>query len=164
MPNDTCRDVREDSRQRLGLKYFIENEAQALYWYVTAALRLGPEKMMLKEISEVIGEDRTGLPVYRALRPLLCRDCGEGIAEGALFTRWPLAADGFRILPRCRKCVPLELPEDVERKQSGMLQALLSTPPEDNPAPATQQKQKVDEEINKRLSPALARTRRTRVK
>ena len=118
-------------------------------------------QMMAKEISEVVGEDRTGLPVYRALRPLLCRDCGDPIAEGALFTRWPLAADGLRILPRCLKCVPLEFAEDEARRRrpSELITALLSAQPVDTP-PAPAQQKKVDEEINKRLGPALRRSSR----
>ncbi len=118
---------------------------------------------MGNEISEIIGEDKAGLPVYRALRPLLCRDCGESIAVGSLFSRWPLTAKGMRILPRCRKCVPLDLPEDAPRPPSPLLDKLLANQSDDEPETIARRK-KVDEEISKRLSPALARTRRWRQK
>ena len=111
----------------------------------------------------MVGEDQTGLPVYRALRPLLCRDCGDPIAEGALFTRWPLAEDGLRILPRCRKCVPLEFTQDGARQPSELIKALLAKPPEEKSSTTVRrQKERIDEEISKRLSPALLRARRPR--
>ncbi len=115
---------------------------------------------MPREISEIIGRDARGVPVYRALRSLLCRDCGEFINEGALFSRWPLTEGGLRILPRCRKCVPLDFSEETPAQSSPLVDTLLDAPDEPH-ARETPPQERVREEVSKRLSPALTRTRRT---
>ncbi|HEV2705528.1 MAG TPA: hypothetical protein VGV59_06360 [Pyrinomonadaceae bacterium] len=116
---------------------------------------------MPREISEIIGRDGRGIPVYRALRALLCRDCGEFINEGALFSRWPLTQGGLRILPRCRKCVPLDFSEETPAQNSTLVDTLLDardeTDAQETPPP---QQERIREEVSKRLSPALRRTRR----
>ena len=133
---------------------------------------------ILEGISEIVGradlaEGRV-TEVYRALRSLLCATCGAEIAEGALFTRRRVKGIGVRIMPRCAKCAPFTLREGKKEK-SALLRALLAEPL-DSPArrgadkrassetaPESQEKEKsLDEEVRKRLGPALKRGRRGR--
>lgn len=101
--------------------------------------------------------------VYRALRPLLCERCGAQIEEGELFTRWPIAEQFVRIMPRCRACVPFEFAEQVETPaRSPLIKELLSQPGRAEDAAARSSQQDVERNIEKRLGPALRWTRRTR--
>lgn len=130
-------------------------------------------------ISEIFGEglDRAGgaIPVYRALRELLCSGCGAIIPEESLFTRKTLPQLALRILPRCPKCTPFELPERGRGKRSKLLDSLMSPVRETGrgqlEAGARQEtgaEQKDDrrrdlsEEIASRLGPALSRGRHKR--
>jgi hypothetical protein len=125
---------------------------------------------MKQGVSELLGEGMTAqgasAKVYRALRPLLCERCGVQILEGELFTRWPIAAQLVRIMPRCRACVPFEFAERCETpSRSPLIKELLSQPSqpgqaEDEAAKASQQD--VERNIEKRLGPALRWTRRPR--
>ncbi|HEV7861019.1 MAG TPA: hypothetical protein VGO91_20535 [Pyrinomonadaceae bacterium] len=121
-------------------------------------------------MSELLGEGMTAqgasAKVYRALRTLLCERCGGQVNEGELFTRWPLAEQFLRIMPRCRACVPFEFAERCETPgRSPLIEELLSQPgqpeqAEDAAAKASQQD--VERNIEKRLGPALRWTRRPR--
>jgi hypothetical protein len=115
---------------------------------------------MKKGISEIVGEafgvGDSRVTIYRALRQLFCAACGETIGEGVLFTRRSLHGQDLRILPQCRKCAPFELRGAGEkgRRQSVLLQSLLTLHPEPNEAkvrkPGAQR-----EAVERRLGPAL---------
>lgn len=147
---------------------------------------------MKEAISEIVGDavlaDKTACVAYRALRPLECSTCGAAIAEGTLFTRRSLPHMALRIWPQCQRCAPLELkpavvaaaveasPEQEQRPpaRSALLHSLLTTkdasprpspptPPtsstDDSPTPA---KRTTEQEVERRLGPALRRARRSR--
>jgi predicted nucleic acid-binding Zn-ribbon protein len=128
---------------------------------------------MEKGISEIVGrgdlDEGRSTDVYRALRALLCATCGALIAEGALFTRRKVKGIGLRIMPQCPKCAPFTLQADKKEK-SALLRSLLAEPPADSSKQAgaspevdseAQAKAKsVDEEVRRRLGPALKRSRR----
>lgn len=115
-------------------------------------------------ISEIYGEalDATGrqTPVYRALRTLLCSACGTPIPAGGLFTRKSIPQFALRILPRCRRCAPFEVTAEgrPDEQRSSLISGLLSEPegPEKGPA---ERPDRVEEEIERRLGPALSRSR-----
>lgn len=120
---------------------------------------------MSKPISEIAGdaEDARGrsVSVYRALRPLICASCAIEIACGALFTRRKLS--GVEILPRCQKCAPFTFSRS--KSSSEMIRAMLEPPAEtNNPSPASHpnKQERLNREVEKRLGPALARSRRRR--
>ena len=131
---------------------------------------------MEKGISEIVGQGelkggRT-TEVYRALRPLFCSTCGALIAEGALFTRRRVKGIGLRIMPQCQKCAPFTLREEKKEK-SALLESLLREQPPDasNNASASsdsrytkisakQEEKNIDEEVKRRLGPALKRGRK----
>ena len=133
---------------------------------------------ILEGISEIVGradlaEGRV-TEVYRALRSLLCAKCGAEIAEGALFTRRRVKGIGMRIMPRCAKCAPFTLREGKLEK-SALLCALLTEPLDASEhagahesasfeisAKAQEKEKRVDEEVRKRLGPALKRGSRRR--
>jgi hypothetical protein len=115
-------------------------------------------------ISEIYGEgsDAAGrqTPIYRALRTLLCSACGTPIPSGSLFTRKSIPQFALRILPRCRRCAPFEVTAEgrPEEPGPGLLGSLLSgEEPEKN---APERPAGVDEEVERRLGPALSRSRR----
>ena len=120
---------------------------------------------MAKGISEIaglgegVGEPR--VTVYRALKVLICARCGETISEGELFTRRSLDGQGPRILPQCRKCVPFDLraADKLERRQSALLEALL-TPQPDLDEVQVRKPDAGREAVERRLGPALRRCRR----
>jgi RNase P subunit RPR2 len=129
---------------------------------------------MEKGISEIVGhadldEGRT-TEVYRALRSLLCATCGTWITEGTLFTRRKVKGIGLRIMPQCPKCAPFTL--RIERKEkSSLLQSLLAERPSDSSrqtvsseaeAEAQEKAKSVNEEVRRRLGPALKRGRHGR--
>lgn len=101
-------------------------------------------------ISEIYGEgtDASGAPtpIYRALRTLLCSACGTPIPSGTLFTRKSIPNFSLRILPRCRRCAPFE------ERAAGLIESLLSPPAEDE--------RRASDEVERRLGPALDRSRR----
>ena len=119
---------------------------------------------MKKGISEIVGlaesAGKSRVTVYRALRQLFCAACGEIIGEGVLFTRRSLHGQELRILPQCRKCAPFELRGAGEkgRRQSVLLQSLLTPHPEPNEAkvrkPGAER-----EAVERRLGPVLRRCR-----
>jgi hypothetical protein len=123
---------------------------------------------MRKWISEIVGTgegaDKSSVTVYRALRRLICAPCGATITEGTLFTRRSIGGDGLRILPQCQKCVPFNFGEEGEagRPRSKMLEALLVPQPEpeaDPPSKEDAERAARREAVEKRLGPALRRTR-----
>ena len=118
-------------------------------------------------ISEAHGQgllpDGRAVQVYRALRPLLCSACAHSIKEGELFTRARM--EGLSIAPRCRACAPFcEIPESSSAR-STLLKSLLEpspTPKKRAPHVAAQDQAGIRKEIEKRLGPALKRTRRAK--
>jgi len=115
---------------------------------------------MGKGISAIVGRAAGGdgreVPVYRALRDLLCSSCGSTIGEDALFTRRPLAGAGVRVAARCRECAPFELREDGGNgPRSPLMESLLAPVTDDNAAPKPANRDRVTEGVMKRLGPAL---------
>lgn len=116
---------------------------------------------MGKGISVIVGRaeggDGQGTPVYRALRDLLCSSCGSAIAEGALFTRRPVAGAGLRVAAQCRECAPFEQREDGGKGQgrSPLMKSLLTPAAEDKAVPGLTNPGRVTEGVMKRLGPAL---------
>jgi hypothetical protein len=129
---------------------------------------------MKQEVSEIIGDGMTAqgasVKVYRALRTLLCERCGGQIAEGEIFTRWPIAQQLLRIMPRCLACAPFELQEQdktpTHPPRSTLLTELLNTTRQsDETAAGSSQsdvRRDVGSDIEKRLGPALRWTRRSK--
>jgi hypothetical protein len=131
---------------------------------------------MEKGISEIVGrgnlEDGRSTDVYRALRSLLCAACGAEIPEGLFFTRRRVRGIGLRIMPQCPKCAPFTLQPDRKEK-SALLKSLLAEHPSDSSsraasaspeadAEAQAKAESVNEEVRRRLGPALKRSRRGR--
>ena len=87
---------------------------------------------MGKGISVIVGRAESGdgleVPIYRALRILLCSSCGATIGEGTLFTRRTLAGSGLRVAAQCRECAPFVPRDDGEkgRQRSPLLESLLA--------------------------------------
>jgi hypothetical protein len=133
-------------------------------------------RKMEKGISEIIGradvDGDESREVYRALRSLLCSTCGAEIMESALFTRRRVKGIGVSIMPQCRKCAPFILQASKQEK-SALLRSLLTEP---TPASSSTQTDSVtaananapedvknlDEEVRRRLGPALKRGRHKR--
>jgi hypothetical protein len=127
---------------------------------------------MEKGISEIVGRvelnEGGGTDVYRALRSLLCATCGMEITEGKLFTRRKVKGIGLRIMPQCRECAPFALQTD-RKERSVLLHSLLAKQPADYAnrvgvsseadAEAQAKANYVDEEVRRRLGPALKRGR-----
>jgi hypothetical protein len=114
---------------------------------------------MVKGISVIVGEadgsDGAGVPIYRALRPLLCSSCGASIGEGTLFTRRALADSGLRVAAQCRECAPFTL-RDAGGKghpRSPLLESLL-IPQAERECGRGEQK-RAAESVKERLGPAL---------
>ena len=128
---------------------------------------------MENAISEIVGEGELksgrNVQVYRALRSLLCSTCGALIAEGGLFIRRRVKGIGLRIMPQCQKCAPFTLRED-KREKSALLESLLKKEPPDSSKGShahsstelskKQEEKNLDEEVKRRLGPALKRGRR----
>ena len=119
---------------------------------------------MRKAVSEVVGKvdakDGRGCRVYRALRTLPCAGCGDEIAEGHLFTRRSVYGGGWQVYPHCRRCAPFQLRKEEEERAADTLFSPLFEQPEKVSA-VTQQKSAATE-VQLRLGPALARSRRSR--
>lgn len=113
----------------------------------------------MKGISVIVGEadSREGprVPVYRALRPLLCSLCDAAINEGALFTRRPLADSGLRVAAQCKECAPFTWHDGGGEgcRRSPLLESLLT------PQAGTEREQRESGQaaklVEKRLGPAL---------
>lgn len=134
---------------------------------------------MDKGISEIVGRAELAggrsTQLYRSLRSLLCATCGAEIAEGTLFTRRRVRGIGVRIMPQCPECTPFIVQADKKEK-SALLRALLADEPPDAPgrtgasarissetaSQAQREEKNIDEEVRRRLEPALKRSRRTR--
>jgi hypothetical protein len=133
------------------------------------------EHDMEKGISEIVGraalDEGQSTRLYRALRSLLCATCGAEIAEGTLFTRRRVKGIGVSIMPQCPKCAPFTL-QAGKKEQSALLRSLLAEQPADSSkqedvstASASQAEAKeknLDEEVRRRLGPALKRSRSRR--
>jgi hypothetical protein len=132
------------------------------------------EGQMEKGISEIVGraerDEGGSTEAYRALRPLLCATCGANIAEGTLFTRRKVKGIGLRIMPQCAKCGPFIL--QVEKKEkSELLRSLLTEQPADSSksasatardAQSSSKEKSLNDEVRRRLEPALKRGRHGR--
>lgn len=123
---------------------------------------------MAQGISEIVGEalgaGDSRVTAYRALRQLFCAACGGTIREGEFFTRRRLPRQGLNILPQCQKCAPFDMRtvSDKERRQSVLLESLLTPEPELNEV-RVRKPDVVSEAVERRLGPALRRCRqRTR--
>jgi|SRR5205085_10848277 len=131
---------------------------------------------MEKAISEIVGQGELksgkSTQVYRALRSLLCSACGALIAESALFTRRRVKGIGLRIMPQCQRCAPFTLREDKKEK-SALLESLLREQSPDasknvsvpskrssTEVSAKKEEKNIDEEVRRRLGPALKRGRK----
>ena len=127
---------------------------------------------MEKGISEIVGradlDEGQSTRLYRALRSLLCATCGVEIAEGTLFTRRRVKGIGVSIMPQCQKCAPFILQAD-KKEQSALLRSLLAEQPANSSrrddasseaaAQAEDKEKHLDEEVRRRLGPALKRGR-----
>lgn len=130
------------------------------------------EHEMEKGISEIVGrvvlDEGQSAQLYRALRSLLCATCGAEIAEGTLFTRRRVKGIGVSIMPQCQKCAPFTL-EAGKKEQSTLLRSLLAEQPADSSkredvstdsaSQAENKEKNLDEEVRRRLGPALKRGR-----
>ena len=126
---------------------------------------------MEKGISEIVGraalDEGQSTRLYRALRSLLCATCGAEIASGSLFTRRTVKGIGVSIMPQCRKCAPFTLLTG-QKEQSALLRSLLADPakPEDvssgGASRAEGKERNLDEEVRRRLGPALRHGRGNR--
>ena len=126
---------------------------------------------MEKGVSEIVGraelDEGGSTQLYRALRALLCATCGNEIAEGALFTRRKVKGIGISIMPECAKCVPFTLQAGKDKKSALLRSLLAEQPPADSSkqrdvtsdAASQAKEKKLDEEIRRRLGPALKRGR-----
>ena len=128
-------------------------------------------------ISEATGRARlaggTTTVLYRALRPLICTACARPIEPETLFTRHALHGSTLLIMPQCPECAPFEI-ERESRARSALVRSLLDvqTPPRDGKAStqgviSSKTKREEDEvaekiryEVERRLGPALRRSRR----
>lgn len=120
------------------------------------------EGLMKKGGSEIVGQahDNNGksVPLYRALRELLCSSCGREMREGTLFTRHQLPGQSILLSPRCSECAPFIV---EEHKRSTMLDCLLMPEPTESEDKGASQKdsERWKKEVEHRLGPALARAR-----
>ncbi len=121
---------------------------------------------MKKGISSIVGQttDAEGesIPLYRAERSLTCSACGADIPAGEIFTRRAPDGQRLRIYAQCRKCAPLS---QDEKKDSGMIQMLLSPEGQSAPAPSSNSEARqrtIAQEVERRLGPALRYSRRKR--
>ena len=112
----------------------------------------------MKAVSEIVGRADGGSEVYRALRPLLCATCGAAIGEGTLFTRRKVKGVGVRIMPQCRECAPFTFGTGA-KKESDLLRSLLAQPSDAPPKRPTREKN-INEEVARRLGPALRRKKK----
>ena len=114
---------------------------------------------MVKGISVIVGEadgvDGAGVPVYRALRPLLCSSCGAAISEGTLFTRRASADGRLRVAAQCRECAPFVWSDGVGegRPRSPLLESLFT--PQAGRESAGREPGQAAESVKERLGPAL---------
>jgi ribosomal protein L40E len=113
----------------------------------------------VKGISVIVGEaiagDGSDVPVYRALRSLLCSSCGAAIGEGALFTRRANADNGLRVAAQCRECVPFTLRDEESegRRRSPLLESLFT--PHAEGKRVRRESGPAAESVKERLGPAL---------
>lgn len=116
---------------------------------------------MGKGISVIVGRaaGRGGqeVPVYRALRELLCSSCDSAIGEGALFTRRPVAGAGLRVAAQCSECVPFVTSDDdgAGPRRSPLTESLLAPASESTAGTSRGEAGRAAEEVAKRLGPAL---------
>jgi hypothetical protein len=108
-------------------------------------------------VGRAVGCDGQEVPVYRALRDLLCSTCGSSIGEGTLFTRRPFGGAGLRVAARCRECVPFALLGDggEGHRRSPLMKSLLAPVTEDDALPGSLKSGRSAEEVMTRLGPAL---------
>ena len=117
-----------------------------------------PTSVKLGPIVSIAG---VRVPVHRALRRILCAECGATIEEGELFTRWPLpGAAHLYAMPKGECCAAFNFASD-ELEKSPLLRALLAAPP-----PVKNPRQELSDEMRQafqaRLGPALARLQKNR--
>jgi hypothetical protein len=115
-----------------------------------------PNSVKLGPVVSIAG---VRVPVHRALRSLLCAECGAEIETGELFTRWPLpgAAHVFA-MPKGECCAPFDFTSE-QLEKSPLLRALLAAP-----APARRPRKEIDaatrQAFDARLGPVLMRLKR----
>lgn len=114
---------------------------------------------MVKGISVIVGEadggDGARVPVYRALRALLCSSCGVAIGEGTLFTRRATADDRLRLAAQCKECTPF-IWDDAgggKRPRSPLLDSLFTS--QTGRERAGREPGQAAESVKERLGPAL---------
>src|SRR3712207_6370123 len=94
---------------------------------------MGGSGEMRKSVSEVVGradaKDGGGCRVYRALRTLPCAGCGDEIAEGQLFPRGSVKGEGWQFDPNGRRCAPLQLRREEEKRPPNTWLGALSEHP-----------------------------------
>lgn len=115
--------------------------------------------------SEIVGEvelteEKRRGSAHRALRPVICAGCGLIIPEGALFVRIMIPESGVPISPRCQKCSPFELLDQMIQAESALMDNLLRGGEGEGAAPQPGSAKEA-EAVALRLGPALARTRRS---
>jgi hypothetical protein len=114
---------------------------------------------MAKGISVIVGEadsgDGAGVPVYRALRPLVCSSCAAAIGEGTLFTRRASADSGLRVAAECMECAPFTWREGggEARSRSPLLESLFT--PQAGRECVRREPGPAAESVKERLGPAL---------
>lgn len=113
-------------------------------------------------ISKLVGEARCAdgrpRPLYEALRELICAACAASIREGERFTRHAVLGVGAALLPRCGRCAPFER---LGSGGSPLLRSLLKPGHEEGAQPA-EPRREAAKEVERRLGPALARSRKRR--
>jgi len=114
---------------------------------------------MVKGISVIVGKadagDGSEVPVYRALRPLVCSSCGAAIGEGTLFTRRALADGGLRVAAQCMECAPFTWRKGggEAHSRSPLLESLFT--PQAGRERVRREPGPAAESVKERLGPAL---------
>ena len=115
-----------------------------------------PHSVKLGPIVSISG---VRVPVHRALRQILCAECGAAIEEGEMFTRWPLpGAEHLYAMPKGECCAPFNFAAD-ELNKSPLLRALLAEKPAaKNPRHELSEETRIA--FQARLGPVLARAKK----
>jgi hypothetical protein len=110
------------------------------------------------KLGPVVSIAGTRVPAHRALRRILCAECGQTIEEGEMFTRWPLpGAEHLYAMPKGECCAPFDF-SSQELEKSPLLRALLAEKP-----PEKRKSRELSDETRQafqsRLGPVLNRLR-----
>lgn len=116
---------------------------------------------MITPISQFVAENKFAdgrrVRVYLALRDVFCSPCGAIIAAGEFFTREEI--QGIYLTPHCQKCAPFPRPKQSARALLDALEPRPTTPAE---SLAEAHRLRAQEEMKKRIGPALDRIKRRR--